>query len=723
MNRRDHTLTLEPATRLGGAVFDERGRLQGWTTAFAGEQCVSSDDLAGRSIADFLPEIDMERWVAIWRNVQDDEVERLCFGRAGPGEDNLQFIEVEVCKFLTKGGCLAKVEVRSGDGANGELRILQQEILEGMATGVAVPEIMELLCHRVEALAPSAICSVLTVDRQGRLHHLASPSLPDDYSRAIDGHSIGPKTGSCGTAAFRGEPVEVTDIASDPLWEDFKSLVLPLGLHACWSSPIKSSNGRVLGAFAFYFPVPRRPTALERQIVATCLHICAIALDHEQTRQRIYELAFCDPLTNLDNRIRFQQRVGEALSVIAETQQRLAVHYIGLDQFHAINDTLGHANGDEVLRVVAGRLKRVMRDGDIIARIGGDEFAVVQIGDLKAQDVAGLAHRIMDALERPYELCGQQLNMRASIGIALAPDDGATADELIKNAALALLRVKELGRGTYFFYEKALNARMQIRRRLEAGLGEALAAGEFELYYQPVLSLESLEITGAEALLRWRHGDRGMIEPSEFVSVAEETGLIVALGAWAIKQACSAAARWPQHVAIAVNLSPVQFERPGLVETVADALATSGLRASRLQLEITESVLLHDSTVNVAILDQLSDLGATIALDDFGTGYSSLSYLQRFAFDRLKIDHSFVKNINRNAGSLKIVRSIVMLAHSLGLAVTAEGVETDEQFAAIRGEGCDDVQGYYFGAPQPLSAFRGVLAGAHLGTSGVRTAI
>ncbi len=397
--------------------------------------------------------------------------------------------------------------------------------------------------------------------------------------------------------------------------------------------------------------------------------------------------------------------------------------YIGLDQFHTVNDTLGHARGDEILRVVAERLKRVMRDGDIIARIVGDEFAVAQIGDLKAKDVAGLARRIMDALEQPYELCDQQLIVRASIGIALAPDDATTADDLIKNAALALLRVKEIGRGTYFFYEKTLNARMQIRRRLEAGLREALAAGEFELYYQPVLSLESLEIAGAEALLRWRHGERGMILPSDFVPVAEETGLIVPLGAWVIEQACAAAASWPDHVAIAVNLSPVQFERPGLVKTVADALAKSGLRASRLQLEITESVLLHDNAVNVAILDQLSDLGATIVLDDFGTGYSSLSYLQRFAFDRIKIDHSFVKNINRNAGSLKIVRSIVMLAHSLGLAVTAEGVETDEQFAAVRGEGCDDVQGYYFGAPQPLSAFRGVLAGAHPGTSAVRTAI
>jgi EAL domain-containing protein (putative c-di-GMP-specific phosphodiesterase class I) len=299
----------------------------------------------------------------------------------------------------------------------------------------------------------------------------------------------------------------------------------------------------------------------------------------------------------------------------------------------------------------------------------------------------------------------------ASIGIAIALEDGASADELMKNAALALRRGKELGRGACFFYEKALNAHMQARRRLEADLRGALAAGELELYFQPIIDLESLEVSRAEALLRWFHGERGMIPPTEFIPVAEDTGLIVPLGAWAIEQACTAAASWPERVSVAVNLSPVQFERPGLVEAVAGALAASGLRASRLELEITESVLLQDNARNLAVLDQLGELGVSIALDDFGTGYSSLSYLQRFAFDRIKIDHSFIRSINRNAGSLKIVRSIVTLAHSLGLMVTAEGVETDEQFAAVRGEGCDDVQGYYIGRPQPLETFKRSLTG------------
>ena len=504
--------------------------------------------------------------------------------------------------------------------------------------------------------------------------------------------------------------MEVVDIGTDPLWASYKELALPLGLRACWSSPIKSSRGPVLGAFAFYFREPRGPSVLERQIVATCLHLCAIALEHEATRQRIYDFATHDSLTRLANRIRFQQRVSEALAIAGRTRQQVAILYVGLDQFRSINDTMGHASGDEVLRMTANRLQKIVREGEMVARIGGDEFAMLQIGNLEAQDVADRANEILEVIGRPYDLRGQQLAIGASVGIALAPGDGAAGDELMKNAVLALRRVKELGRGAYFFYEKALNARMQARRKLESGLANALAADELVLHFQPIIDLESLEICRAEALLRWFQSERGLIPPVEFIPVAEDCGLIVPLGAWAIEKACIAAASWPEHISVAVNLSPVQFDRPGLVEAVARALAVSGLQASRLELEITESVLLQENARNLATLERLGELGVAIALDDFGTGYSSLSYLQRFAFDRIKIDHSFIRSITHNAGSLKIVRSIVMLAHSLGLMVTAEGVETDEQFAAVRGEGCDDVQGFYVGRPQPLEAFQRSLA-------------
>jgi diguanylate cyclase (GGDEF)-like protein len=511
--------------------------------------------------------------------------------------------------------------------------------------------------------------------------------------------------GSCGTAAFRGEPVEVTDIANDPLWQSYKHLALPLGLRACWSSPIKSADGRVIGAFAFYYPRPRGPTSLERQVVDTCLNLCTIALEHEETRSRAYEQAFTDPLTRLANRARFQQRVSETMAVVAETGQRVAVQYVGLDRFQAVNEMLGYATGDELLRIVAARLHSVVKDHDAVARIGGDEFALIHVGDFKDEDVAARARQIIDLIGQPFLACGQRLELGASIGIALGPDDGNTADELIQDAALAMRRVKELGRGTYIFYEKELNARMQARHRAETELRDALQHEQFELYFQPIIDLQRFEIEGAEALLRWHHPERGMVSPSEFIPLAEDCGVIDELGAWVIRNACLAAAKWPGNITVAINLSPVQFDNPGLVRTVAAALAETGLQPSRLELEITESVLLHDSAVNIAVLVELSDLGVSIALDDFGTGYSSLSYLRRFSFDRIKIDHSFVRDITRNDGSLKIVRAIVMLAHSLGLGVTAEGVETDEQLAAVRGEGCDAVQGYYTGAPAPLAAF------------------
>ena len=711
MRRRERTVGLGPVSRSSVALFDEHGALQGSTPAFVDNWVLARDDRARRGISDILPDMDAKRWAEVWRSVQSGRVEHFRFGAPATGRELVPAIEVEICQFVGRGENLAKVEVLRVDGASAQLRILQQEIFEAMASGVALPDIMNLMCLRAETLAPTAICSVLSVDSEGRLHHIASPSLPEHYSRAIDGVSSGPKAGSCGTAAYRGEPVVVTEIASDPLWEAYKELALPLGLRACWSSPIKSGNGRVLGAFAFYFPTPRGPSWLERQIVATCLHICAVALEYEETRSRVYDLAFRDTLTNLANRARFQQRVSEALSLIGETRQRLAIHYIGLDQFKSVNEAFGHAVGDGLLQAVAARLHGAASDADSIARIGGDEFAIVQIGDLKAQDMADRASQIIELVGRPYDIDGRSVVVEASVGIALAPEDGTTADELMKNAALALRGGKELGRSAYFFYEKALNARMQARRRLEASLREALAAGEFDLHFQPIVELENLQVIRAEALLRWSQGGRDMIPPTEFIPVAEDTGLIVPLGAWAIEQACKAAASWPEAVSVAVNLSPIQFERPGLVEAVASALAASGLNASRLELEITESVLLQDNAMNLAILDRLSDLGVSIALDDFGTGYSSLSYLQSFGFDRIKIDHSFIKSINRNAGSLKIVRSIVMLAHSLGLMVTAEGVETDEQFAAVRGEGCDDVQGYYMGPPQPLEMFRRSLTG------------
>jgi diguanylate cyclase (GGDEF)-like protein len=704
MHGRENFIEPEHAPHTPIALFDEHGRLHGWSPTFSDECAQSSIEFRHRMVSDFWPEFDAHRWAEIWRKSQTDGSATILNVLArNKQSDNSEIIELEIGRFVAQEITLVKIEVRRA--AARRLRLLQQEILETMANGVPLKGIMDTLCRRVEALAPSVTCSVLAVSRDQQLCHIASPSIPKHYSEAIDGSLIGPMVGSCGTAAFRGEPVEVTDIATDPLWERYKHLALPLGLLACWSSPIKSADGRVIGVFAFYYPRPRGPTSLERQVVATCLHLCTVALEHEETRSRAYERAFTDPLTHLSNRARLQQRVSETMAIVAETGQRVAVQYIGLDRFQAVNEMLGYATGDELLRVVAARLQSVVKDHDAVARIGGDEFAVIQVGDFKDEDVATRARQLIDLIGQPFLACGQRLELGASVGIAIGPDDGNTADELIQDAALAMRRVKELGRGTYMFYEKELNARMQARRRAEAELREAIANEQFELHFQPIFDLQHFGIEGAEALLRWRHPVRGMVSPSEFIPLAEQCGLIDQLGAWVIRNACLAVAQWPGHIGVAVNLSPLQFANSDLVRTVAAALAEARLDAARLELEITESVLLHDSAVNIAVLDELSDLGVSIALDDFGTGYSSLSYLHRFSFDRIKIDHSFVRDITRNGGSLKIVRAIVMLAHSLGLKVTAEGVETDEQLAAVRGEGCNAVQGFYTGEPASFEAF------------------
>lgn len=695
------------------ALADERGALRGWTASLSARSGLEAGAEQIR-VTDVLPEIEPERWAEIWKQVVEaGTCLPFSLSRTDAAAGTVQHFDVEICKFFNQGQTFAKVEVRPAAGLNAKLALLQQEMLEAMASGVPLRQLMELLCRRAEAFAPSAICSVLGVDDERCLLHLASPSLPAHYARAIDGAKIGPKTGSCGTAAFRGQPVEVTDIATDPLWEDYRQLALPLGLRACWSTPIITANGNVVGAFAFYFTQPRGPSIVERQIVTACVSLCAIALEHEQTRQNIYRLAFRDALTKLDNRNRFQQRLGEALRLIKDTKQRLAVYYIGLDRFHLINDTLGHAKGDELLRAIADRLADAKKHGDILARIDGDEFAIVQIGNFKEQDIAKFARKILETIEEPCSIEGQQIVMQAGVGIALAPDDASSEDDLIKNAASALHRMKGRSRGLYQFYEKELDLRMRKRRKLEVDMREAMEAGEFELHYQPIVAADDSKLVRAEALLRWHHRERGNIAPAEFIPIAEETGFIIPLGAWVVEEACAAAAKWPDEIGVAVNLSSVQFESPDLFNTIVNALKKHGLAASRLEIEITESVLLRDSTMNMAVLDEMSDLGVSIALDDFGTGYSSLSYLQRFPFDCIKIDRSFVQNICSSREALKIVRSMVMLAHSLGLRVTAEGVETDAQFAAMRGEGCDDVQGLYVAGALPLRLFQRMIEASH----------
>ena len=430
--------------------------------------------------------------------------------------------------------------------------------------------------------------------------------------------------------------------------------------------------------------------------------------ERTRTEQRITHLALYDALTDLPNRALFHERLKTELVNIAPGEQ-LAVHYIDIDEFKSVNDSLGHLIGDELLKSVAATLSRCVDASDFVARLGGDEFAIVQTKVRSTAEVTELVERVFDAIREPFECLGHQLSTDASIGIALAPEHGVDLDQILKNADLAMYAAKSAGRRTYRFFEPDMDAQVKARRKLELDLRQAIADEALEVYYQPCVSLVDNAITGCEALVRWRHGERGMISPAEFIPIAEETGLINQLGEWVLTTACAEATKWPDDIRLAVNVSPVQFRSDTLALKIVAALAESGLAASRLELEITEAVLIRDDDAALAILHQLRGIGVRIALDDFGTGYSSLSYLQRFPFDKIKIDRCFVTDIAEANGSSGIVRAVVNIAAERHMTTTAEGVETREQQELLRALGCSEMQGYLFSRPKPAAEIRQML--------------
>ena len=416
---------------------------------------------------------------------------------------------------------------------------------------------------------------------------------------------------------------------------------------------------------------------------------------------RIAHLAHHDALTGLPNRVLFRETLGHALA-FARRGHLLALHCLDLDRFKAVNDTLGHPIGDSLLQAVARRLQGGLRETDTVARLSGDEFAIVQTAIESPVDASGLADRVIALIGAPFDIGGHQIVIGTSIGIAFAPQDGLDADELLKNADLALYRAKFDGRGVYRLFQTAMDAEMQARRLLELDLRQALQAGQFEVFYQPVIDLRAQDVGGFEALLRWHHPERGMIPPDKFIPLAEEIGAIVPIGEWVLRQACAAAAAWSGEHSISVNLSPVQFKSSDLVAIVTAALRDAGLAPGRLELEITETVMLHDTGGDAGHVARLRSLGVRIAMDDFGTGYSSLSYLRRFPFDRIKIDQSFVRELGKQRDCGAIIRAVIALSHDLGMATTAEGVETREQLCALALAGCSGIQGYLFSRPVPL---------------------
>jgi diguanylate cyclase (GGDEF)-like protein/PAS domain S-box-containing protein len=425
--------------------------------------------------------------------------------------------------------------------------------------------------------------------------------------------------------------------------------------------------------------------------------------------EKIAHLAHYDALTDLPNRVLFRERIERELKQAAQGKP-FALLYIDIDEFKAINDSLGHHVGDELLKAVADRIRACLKDDDLVARLGGDEFAVIKTGMASAAEVEAFVAPLYEAIRKPCQCLGHQLLTNASIGIALAPQDGTELDQLIKNADLAMYAAKSGGRRTYRFFEPAMGASARARLTMEQDLRRTLAHGGFEIHYQPLVNLARNEVCGCEALLRWRHPERGMISPAEFIPVAEDAGLIDELGDWVLRTACTEAATWPDHIHIAVNVSPIQLKCQTLAIRIAGALAASGLRPDRLELEITEAVLIRDDEAALAILHQLRGIGVRIALDDFGTGYSSLSYLRRFPFDKIKIDRCFVSDIDAAGGSSSIVRAVVNIATALDMTTVAEGVETEAQRTLLRELGCTEMQGYLFSAARPAADVKKLFA-------------
>ncbi len=425
----------------------------------------------------------------------------------------------------------------------------------------------------------------------------------------------------------------------------------------------------------------------------------------KRAEAKVAYMAHYDGLTDLPNRTLFNETLARALSRRPD-ETLLGILYLDLDQFKTINDTLGHSVGDEVLKVAAKRIESCLGLHDMVARLGGDEFAILLTDITDKNQAQKVAADIVDIMGQTIVLEHHEVNSGVSIGIAFAPDDGLTASELIKNADLALYNAKENGRHRHAVFEIEMHEAMQAKRLIEMDLRAAMARDQLELYYQPLLNIESGEITSYEALLRWNHPEKGMIMPMVFIPIAEETGHIVQLGEWVIRSALMEAARWQKHLCVSVNLSPAQMRSANLLPTVINALAASGVDASRLELEITETVLMHDTQANLAVLHQLRALGIRIALDDFGTGYSSLNYLRSFPFDKIKIDRCFVDEVDSRDDNRAIVRAVTGLATTLGMVTTAEGVERADQLEELRREGCTEVQGYYFSRPMPVGQIK-----------------
>jgi len=590
------------------------------------------------------------------------------------------------------------------------LRDEQALVLEMIAMNSPLEEVLDRLVRLMETQLQGVVGSILLLDADGsHLKHGAAPNLPAVYCRAIDGVAIGPQVGSCGTAAYRRERVIVTDISSDPLWADYKELAAQHGLCSCWSTPILSHQGAVLGTFAMYSRQIRAPDAFETDLTEMITRIAAIAIERKLAEDQISFMAHHDILTGLPNRGLLKDRLVQAMLQTERHNPCVSVVFVDLDHFKSVNDSLGHAAGDQLLKIVAQRMVDCVRAIDAVVRLGGDEFVILLVDQPEGSDaISATLDKIRMAIAEPITIEGRPFHITCSMGVATYPHDGSDAETLLTNADAAMYKAKDAGRDGFQFFTAEMNTKVHERLALQDAMRDGIARSEFYLLYQPQVDLQSGRVFAVEALVRWKHPILGVISPMQFIPLAEETGLIVPLGDWVLNEACRQNKAWQDAglapVSVCVNVSARQFQDKRWTSHVTSALEDSGLEAKYLELELTESLVMRDVEQAIATMKELQVLGVHFAIDDFGTGYSSLSALKSLPVCRLKIDQSFVRNLGEDEDDRTIAAAVISLGQRLNMKVIAEGVETDEQLTFLRDSHCDEVQGYHFSRPVDAKA-------------------
>jgi diguanylate cyclase (GGDEF)-like protein/PAS domain S-box-containing protein len=679
----------------------------------------TTEECIGTTLLDLYPAVERDREIERLASFGPDKQVQTLEDWEIDARGALHWYQWTDRAFLDDAGAIVEFQSVGRDATERRratmLTAQQAAILEQVARGVPLDASLTGIAQMVEQHFRGHVGVMWLFDAERAALRLGTTwRMSADFDGIYDGS--GSSTAPAMVAIETRQPVVVTDVASTPpsSWRD---ATIAHEMRSCFSTPVLASDGqRVLGVLDVYTRRPSEPSDEERQIASLVTHLAAIAIERKEFEDRLAHQSMHDPLTGLPNRTLFLDRLAQAVARCRRTEAQVAVLFFDLDRFKVVNDSLGHDAGDELLVDVARRLESVVRPGDTVARFGGDEFTVL-CEDLPFDDARAraleIAQRLSVALNTPFTLQTHETFLSASIGISLALHGDERPEELLRDADAAMYHAKELGRGRVEVFDDELRTRALDRHATETALHQALQRGEFCLFFQPIVSLDQGRCVGVEALVRWQHPGRGLVPPNEFIPLAEETGLIVELGAWVLEEAARHAARWQldhdDPFLVAVNLSARQLAQPDLVERVAAVIERTGASADNLCIEITESVLMDDAESTIATIARLRDIGVRMSIDDFGTGYSSLGYLKRFPVDIVKIDRSFVDGLGTDNGDTAIVRAVIELAHALDMRVVAEGVEREEQLVELVERGCDEAQGYYFAPPQPADDVRELL--------------